>query len=127
MDESTSLFEPSDICLLLRAHAEQRWLMSELLPVVRELESPGQVPDEELGAALAYLEVMWVDARRRAAETEAAERALRRTGGERSHVVSERARRYNAAVRRLRDSTDARVRRITHTGSPLSARECAGR
>jgi hypothetical protein len=127
MDQSTRLSEPSDICLLLRAHAEQRWLTTELLPVVRELESPGRIPDEELGAALAYLEVMWVDARRRAAETEAAVEALGPTAGGRSHVVSERARRYNAAVRRLRDSTDARVRRITHAGTPPSARECAGR
>ncbi len=127
MDQSTSLSEPSDICLLLRAHAEQRWLTTELLPVVRELESPGQIPEEELGAALAYLEVMWVDARRRAAETEAAVEALGTTGCGHSHVVSERARRYNAAVRRLRASTDARVRRITYRGSPASARECAGR
>jgi len=127
MDESKSLSEPPDINLLLRAHDEQRWLTSELLPVVRELESPGQIPDEELGAALAYLEVMWVDARRRAAETEAAVQALGTTGRNESHVVSERARRYNAAVRRLRDSTDARVRRITHRGAPPSARECAGR
>ena len=127
MDQSTSFSEPSDICLLLRAHAEQRWLTSELLPVVRELESPGEIPDEELGAALAYLEVMWVDAHRRAAETEAAVEALGTTGEGRSHVVSERARRYNAAVRRLRASTDARVRRITHSGPPTSMRECAGR
>ena len=76
MDQPTSLSHPSDICLLLRAHAEQRWLTSELLPVVRELESPDQIPEEQLGAALAYLEVLWVDARRRAAETEAALEAL---------------------------------------------------
>jgi hypothetical protein len=128
MDQSTRLSHPSDISLLLRAYAEQRWLASELLPVVRELESPDQVPEEQVGAALAYLEILWVDARRRAAETEAAREALVTAGPARcsSTVVSERARRYNAAVRRLRASTDARVRRITHVGSPPSPRECAG-
>ncbi len=128
MDQSARLSHPSDICLLLRAYAEQRWLTSELLPVVRELESPDQLPEEQLGAALAYLEILWVDARRRAAETEAALEALATADPGRCHsaVVSERARRYNAAVRRLRASVEARVRRITHVGSPPSPRECAG-
>ena len=126
MDQPSSLSHPSDMCLLLRAYAEQRWLTSELLPVVRELESPEQIPEEQLGAALAYLEVLWVDARRRAAETDAALEALGAAGGGHSPVLSERARRYNAAVRRLRASVEVRVRRITHLGSPPSARECAG-
>ena len=80
MNQPSSLSQPSDICLLLRAYAEQRWLTSELLPVIRELESPDQIPEEQLGAALAYLEVLWVDARRRAAETEAALEALGAAG-----------------------------------------------
>jgi hypothetical protein len=113
------------MCLLLRAYAEQRWITSELLPVVRELESPDQIPEEQLGAALAYLELLWVDARRRASETDAALEALG-TGGCNSPELSERARRYNAAVRRLRASVEERVRRITHLGSPPSARERAG-
>ena len=29
---------------------------------MRQLEQPGLVPDEQLGAALAYLEVLWLDA-----------------------------------------------------------------
>jgi len=126
MDQSSSLSQPSDICLLLRAYAEQRWLTSELLPVVRELEPPQQVPEEQLGAALAYLEVLWVDARRRAAETEAALETLGTSGCGYSPVLSERACRYNAAVRRLRASMEERVCRITHLGSPPSRRECAG-
>jgi len=126
MDQSPRLSQPSDICLMLRAYAEQRWLTTELLPVVRELESPDQIPEEQLGAALAYLEIMWVDARRRAAETEAAFEALSSVGCGHSSGLSERARRYNAAVRRLRCSVEQRVRRITHLGSPPSARECAG-
>jgi len=126
MTQSSRFSQPSDICLLLRAHAEQRWLTSELLPLVRELETPEQIPEEQLGAALAYLEVMWVDARRRAAETEAALEALGTKASGQSPVLSEKARRYNAAVRRLRDSTDVRVRRITHCGSPPSRRQHAG-
>jgi len=126
MDQSPSLSQPSDICLMLRAYAEQRWLTTELLPVVRELESPDQIPEEQLGAALAYLEIMWVDARRRAAETEAAFEALSSVGCGPSSGLSERACRYNAAVRRLRCSSERRVRRITRLGSPPSARECAG-
>jgi hypothetical protein len=126
MDQPPSLSQPSDICLLLRAYAEQRWLTSELLPVVRELESPGQIPEEQLGAALAYLELLWVDARRRAADTESALETLGAAGRGYSPVLSERARRYNAAVRRLRASTEERVRRITYLGSPPSRRERAG-
>ncbi len=125
MNHPPSLSHPSDMCLLLRAYAEQRWITTELLPVVRELESPDQIPEEQLGAALAYLEVLWVDARRRASETDAALEALGAPGCQ-SPVLSERARRYNAAVRRLRASVEERVRHITHLGSPPSPRERAG-
>jgi hypothetical protein len=118
-----SLSHPSDICLLLRAYAEQRWLTSELLPVVRELERPETIPQEQLGAALAYLEVMWIDTCRRAAETDAALDVLDVSDGPRSHVLSERARRYYAAVWRLRASMEARVKSLTHPGSPPSSRE----
>jgi len=65
-----------------------------------------------------------VDARRRASETEAALEALGSGGC--SPALSDRARRYNAAVRRLRASVEQRVVRITHLGSPPSARERAG-
>ena len=96
--------------------------------MVRELESPEQVPEEQLGAALAYLEVLWVDARRRAAETDAALEALGADGRCHSPVVSERARRYNAAVRRLRASSEARVTAhhpprlapLAHASAPVS-------
>ena len=62
----------SDVCLLLRAHAEQGWLNHELLPLLRQLEQGDALAEEELGAALAYLEVLWIEAAQRAAETEAA-------------------------------------------------------
>ena len=124
MNQPSSLSQPSDMCLLLRAYAEQRWITSELLPVVRELESPDQIPEEQLGAALAYLEVLWVDARRRAVETDAALEALGAPAATPGALRT--GRRYNAAVRRLRASVEERVRRITHLGSPPSPRERAG-
>jgi hypothetical protein len=61
--------EPPDICLILRAHAEQLWLTARVLPTLRQLEQPGEVREENVGAALAYLEVLWLDACQRAAET----------------------------------------------------------
>src|SRR6266480_2424265 len=72
--------QTSDICLLLRAHAEQHWLIYELVPVVRELEQRDSAPDEDLAAALAYVEALWIEARMRAFETDAASAALRSPG-----------------------------------------------
>src|SRR5271163_4248519 len=93
----------SDVCLLLRAHAEQRWLSRELVPVLRQLEHRESLPQEQLGAALAYLEVLWAEASQRAAETEtaAADFDAIDTGGERA--LSGEARSYHAAVCALRD------------------------
>jgi len=113
---------PPDISLILRAHAEQLWLSGEVSPTVRELEQPGGVPEEQLGAALAYLELLWFDARRRAAETDAAAGALEREGSRRDRVLYERARRYYAAVRRLRDSLSARVGALTGAPSQIPPR-----
>src|SRR4051794_36315797 len=61
-----------DVCLLLRAHAEARWLSNELAPVLREIEQRETISDQQLGAALAYLEVLWMEACARARETESA-------------------------------------------------------
>jgi hypothetical protein len=109
---------PSDVCLLLRAHAEQRWLSLELSPVLRQLQQPDSLPEEQLGAAMAYLEVLWIEAAQRAAETDAAYTALvacerAAEAGEHStlpeHEIDDggwtlpsKARRYHAAVRTLR-------------------------
>jgi len=109
---------PSDVCLLLRAHAEQRWLSQEVGPVLRQLRYRDELPEEQLGAALAYLEVLWIEASQRAAETDAAyaefeasERAARaaaaaaesdaRAGG--GWTLPSKARRYRVAVLTLRD------------------------
>ena len=99
-----------DVCLLLRAHAEARWLGNELTPVLCEIEQRETIADQQLGAALAYLEVLWIEACARARETEAARVELDALGaGEQS--LPEKARRYHSAVRRLRNRLERRVER----------------
>lgn len=121
---TTAAESPPDILLLLRAHAEQHWLTLRVLPLVRQLEPPCEVPEEEVGAALSYLEVMWLEAGLRAGATEAAAGALTDGSGEAgSVVVAQRAHRYHAAVRRLRQSVDRRVRALTCAELPLAAEE----
>jgi len=106
--------QPADIRLLLRAYAEQRWLTNNLLPHLRSLERADAIPDEDLGAPLAYLEVLWVDARSRAAETDAAFADLDPLVSGRCRVLQDRARRYYLAVRKLRAGCGARVTWLTH-------------
>ena len=67
---------PPDVSLLLRAHAERRWLSREVIPVMRQIETCDGLPDEQLPAALAYLEVIWAEALGRARETDAERRRL---------------------------------------------------
>jgi len=94
--------------LLLRADAEQCWLHREVIPVLRHLETRERLPEEEVGAALAYLEAMWNEAMVRARETDAAHAHLR--GAEQqSHTLSGTAGRYHAAVRVLRGIVAERV------------------
>ena len=103
---------PPDICLILRAHGEQRWLISEVVPTVRQLEQLDVIDESQVGAALAYLEVLWLDACRRAAETDAAREQLDREAAA-DQILYEKARRYHAAVRRLRAAVGRRVSAIT--------------
>jgi hypothetical protein len=102
---------PSDVCLLLRAYAEQRWLSREVVPVLRQLETRHELPEEQLGAALAYLEVTWLEAARHAAETDAAFAALgdTATDGDGDGALPSKARRYHAAVRLLREAVARNV------------------
>jgi hypothetical protein len=110
---SNSLQSPEteivDICLLLRAHGEQLWLSSRVLPLLAKLEQRDQLSEEQLGAALAYLEVLWIEARSRAAESDAALVRLPPPRGSATGTLREQARRYHAAVRRLRSSLGGRV------------------
>jgi hypothetical protein len=112
---------PPDICLLLRIHAEQRWLISEIVPLLRQLEAPDGVDEDEAGPAMAYLEVIWLEAGRRAADTDTAFIELDPDDGHCSPVLYEKACRYHAAVRRLRGTIDRRVRELTSPveGSPV--------
>lgn len=116
---------PPDIGLILRAHGEQLWLTAEVVPIVRQLERPRAMPEDQIGAALAYLEVLWIDARTRARETEAARAALDRAGAECDRVLCEQARRYHAAVRRLRTAVGRRVAALIGLGEHAHAREHA--
>jgi len=107
---------PADVCLLLRAHAEARWLSRELVPLVRELEQHDRAsePQEDLAcaAAVAYLEVLALEARHHATETDAARTALDALAPNGHEALHCNARRYHAAVRRLRAAIDRRVQRL---------------
>jgi len=122
MPDPPTTSHPPDICLILRAHAEQRWLISEVVPIVRQLERPDQIPEEQVGAALAYLEVLWLDGSVRAAETEAARAELDAASAGRDRVLCDKARRYHAAVRRVRVAVGRRVAALT--GLPVPQPAC---
>jgi hypothetical protein len=125
MNENHQLSHPQDICLLLRAHGEQRWIISELLPVLRQVETPGAIPEDQLGAALAYLELLSLDARLRARETDAAHANLRPDEVEHDQVLYEKAHRYHAAVCRLRRSVERRIAACTRLPDGLLGHEHA--
>jgi hypothetical protein len=123
---------PSDVCLLLRAHAEQRWLSLEVSPVLRQLQQRDSLPEEQLGAALAYLEVLWIEATQRAAETDAAyaqleasERAPETDASPANGAwtLPTNARRYRVAVLTLRDVIGRQVAALIAMPSDVIARE----
>jgi hypothetical protein len=116
---------PPDIDLILRAHGEQMWLTSEVVPIVRQLERRGAIAEDQVGAALAYLEVIWIDACQRAAETDAAHALLEHADAEPDRVLLERAHRYYAAVRRLRVAVASRVAALIGLGSEAHEHEHA--
>lgn len=126
MKDHPDISHPPDICLILRVHCEQRWLISEVVPIVRQLEQPGLISDDEVGAALAYLEVLWIDARRRAAATDAARDTLDRTGADADRVLDEKARSYHAAVRTLRTAVGRRVSALTGLHGQMPTHQHAG-
>jgi hypothetical protein len=99
---------PPDVSLLLRAHAERRWLSREVIPVLRQLENCDGLPDEQLPAACAYLEVIWIAALERARETDAERRRLDEREPLEQPLLA-RAHRYHATVRSLREAVARRV------------------
>jgi hypothetical protein len=102
---------PPDVSLLLRAHAERRWLSREVIPVVRQIETSEGLPEEQLPAALAYLEVIWAAALHRAGETDAERQRLDERDLAAQPLLT-RARRYHATVRTLREAVARRVGRL---------------
>jgi hypothetical protein len=121
MTDLSKADQTSDICLLLRAHGEQRWLIYELVPVVRQLEQPDSLPEDQLGAAFAYLEALWIEARHRAGETDAAFAELEPPENGEDISIQEKARRYYTAVRRLRRALSQRVEALLELGCELPA------
>jgi hypothetical protein len=114
---------PADVCLLLRAHAEARWLRREAVPLIEELE-------HDLGsrAALAYLEALCIEARRHGADTDAARIELDALPSHGDHELHDKARRYHAAVRRLRSVVHARAQILLAAAYDASAYadDCGG-
>jgi hypothetical protein len=132
---------PEDICLLLQAYAEQRWLARELLPHLRELERMRAISDAELGTVteeqlrtkVSYLEAVWFDAGGRAAQTDAAFAKLDRDAGMQDGEHGEQRRRlrecadhYYEALRVMRRELGSRVSSMTHTGEAHGRRRGAG-
>jgi hypothetical protein len=107
-EPATASTPSPDVSLLLRAHSEQHLLSREVIPVVRQLETGERLPEEQLPAAAAYLEVIWTEAATRARETDAALRELEQLDLARQPLPT-RARRYHAAVRALREAVARRV------------------
>jgi len=102
----------SDVCLLLRAHAEQRCLNHDVAPFVRKLQQRDHLPEEQLSAALVHLEIIWIKASRRAAETDAAYEDLNAHDVAGKRALSDQARGYHAAVCALRRSLARRVQEL---------------
>jgi hypothetical protein len=122
MTDHPLISHPPDICLILRAHGERLWLTSEVVPLLRQLEQREEMAEDEVGAAIAYLEVLWIDARQRAVETDAARAALDDADTQLDRVLCDKARRYHAAVRRLRRAVATRVAGLTGMSGQAPAR-----
>jgi hypothetical protein len=126
MTNQTVTSHPPDICVLLHADGEQRWLTSELVPVLRQLEHPDSIPEDQQGAAVAYLEVLWLDAQLRAADTDAAHAKLEATNPNGDRLLHEKAHRYHAAVRRQRSAIARRIATLARSRERSGAHEPAG-
>ncbi|HWX52013.1 MAG TPA: hypothetical protein VNY34_01890 [Solirubrobacteraceae bacterium] len=124
IDQSPS--PTSDICLLLRAHAEQRWLSLEVMPVLRQLERRDSLPEEQLGAALAYLEVLWIEASQRAAEADAAYVELQLSSLYGEPPLTVKARSYHGAVLHLREAVARHVAALVAPAGDARSQDHAG-
>jgi hypothetical protein len=113
MTQPSPSSHPADICLLLRAYAEQLFLARQVVPVLQQLEHADAIPDDQLGAALAYLELLSLDASQRAIETEAAFADLLASDAAGERLMHVEARQYYAAVTAMRDGVERRVASVT--------------
>ena len=87
--------------------------------VAHEVEQRDEISEQQIATALAYLEVLWIEACSRARETESARVELDALGSFDQALV-EKAHRYHAAVRRLRDTLELRVCRLLAVPDELS-------
>jgi hypothetical protein len=118
MAQASTQTHPPDIALLLRVYGEQRWLLREVMPVLREAECPGAISEDDLSAAMAYLEMLWSQALRLAQETDAVAEGLDPSDSRCSHVLVGKAQRYHAAIGRLRVGMATRVQKLTAPIAP---------
>lgn len=121
---------PPEISLLLRAHAEQSWLAREVQPVVCQIESREALPEEQLPAALAYLELAWAEAVRRAGDTDGASTRLELSLPHPAlphpeEGLARKARRYRAAVVALREGLARRARSLLAPPIPSASAAAA--
>jgi hypothetical protein len=117
MSDHTDPTPSPDVSLLLRAHAEQHWLSREVIPVLRQVEMRESLPAEQLSAAAAYLEVIWLEAVKHARESDSARRELDALHSA-DQRLCDKARRYHAAVRDLREVVAKRV--TPHVGGAIN-------
>ncbi len=100
---STENEEAAATELLLRAHAERRWLTTQLAPLLDELEREGAVPESGRSAALGCLQALWGSELSLAAQTEAA--FLHLPAG----AAADGARGFHDGVRTLRGEVGRRT------------------
>jgi hypothetical protein len=127
MSHTPETTHPPDITLLLRVYGEQRWLLREVLPVLREAERPGAISEDDLSAAMAYLEMLWSQALRLAKETDSAAGVLDPSDARCSQVLVGKAQRYHAAIGRLRVGMSTRVQHLTAPIAPALPHQHASR
>lgn len=97
---------------MLRADAEMRCLSRDVVPMLREVEDRDRLHDDELGAAISYLEVLWIEARRRADATEAAFAEATTAlcdGAAADDELCSKASRFHDAVATLRATVTRRI------------------
>ena len=113
------MYPPTDTALLLRIHAEHRWLQEELVDLLDQLDGGESMRTGELKVALAYLEATWGEELLRAQQTDAAYHKLERQsiGDLGSSPLSRQARGYYGWLRTFRRTLAARVEPYVGSGT----------